>query len=347
MSTLFGLELSREELLRRVGSVDQVAGIKAVEAADGPGRGCRIFQAWTGTGLYFEVLADRALDVGVCRFKGVPLSWIFPIGEVHPAYYEAEGLGWLRSFQGGLFVTCGLDHFGGPFDYPDGPGVVHGRISNLPARAVGYRTYWSGDDYVLEVSGAVRQARLYGENLLLERRISTRLGSNAIRIEDVVTNDAFARQRHLMCYHFNIGYPLVSEESRLHLETEETIPHDANAEAAFAAWRAIQPPTPGWQQQNFWHSPVAGPDGLVRIELENPRLGLGLRWTYEKASLPHFLQWKQMGEGAYLMGLEPCNTRGVAGWGAVKDLADLPHLAPGESRSYTLDVEVVEHPPSP
>ena len=343
MVSLYGHNWTRREIRQRVGHMDQVAGIKATELADGLARGSRMFQVWTGSGLYFEVLAERALDISVCRYKGMPLAWVSSVGEAHPAFYEPQGSGWLRSYPGGLFVTGGLDHFGAPFSYAGEEAGLHGRASNLPARSVGYRTYWSEDDYILEITGEVRQACVFGENLVLRRRISTRLGSNSIHLEDVVTNEGFAPQRHMILYHFNIGFPLVSEDSRLHLEVEETIPHDADSEVGLAEWRGLQPPTARYLEQNFWHVPVADDRGDVHVELENPGLGLGLRWTYNRADLPYLLQWKMMGEGTYLMGIEPCNSRGVVGRAAVPE-RDVPHLGPGESRHYVLELEVLEYP---
>ena len=182
MPCLFQRDWSIQEIRQRVGHMDQVAGIKLLEAADGRERGMRILQVRTGAGLGFHVVADRGLDISACWYKGIPLGWISPVGEVHPAYYEPEGLGWLRSFQGGLLVTCGLDHFGSPYRDADEELGLHGRISNLPAKCVNYRTEWVGDEYEMEISGEVRQTRVFGENLELRRRISTRMGSNTIRI---------------------------------------------------------------------------------------------------------------------------------------------------------------------
>jgi hypothetical protein len=305
MTLLYHCDWNRQEILKRVGHMDQVAGIKLVEAADGLERGCRMLQAWTGSGLEFTLLADRALDISACRYKGIPLAWTSPVGVVHPAYYEPEGLGWLRSFPGGLLATCGLDSFGAPSSDAGEEFGLHGRISNLPARSLGYRAYWVEDNgdqthYELEVTGEVRQTRVFGENLVLRRRISSRLGSNKIRIEDV--------------------------------------------EVGLANWNKLQPPTAGYREQVFRHALVADEEGKAHVELDNPALGIGLRWTYDRASLPHLFQWKMMGEGMYVLGIEPGNCSGVEGRAVARQRDDLPHLEPGESRSYTLEVKVIEYP---
>jgi hypothetical protein len=51
-----------------------------------------------------------------------------------------------------------------------------------------------------------------------------------------------------------------------------------------------------------------------------------------------------MGEGTYVLGLEPANCSGIAGRAAARKAGDLPYLAPGESRRYALEIEVVEYP---
>jgi hypothetical protein len=42
---------SRQQLIRHTGSMDQIAGIRLLEAANGIERGSRLLQVWTGSGL--------------------------------------------------------------------------------------------------------------------------------------------------------------------------------------------------------------------------------------------------------------------------------------------------------
>ncbi len=342
MANIYGCSWSRQELLRHVGHMDQLAGIKLLEAADGVERGTRALQVWTGSGLNFQVLADRAMDISSCHYKGLSLAWTSPVGAPHPAYYEASGLDWLRSFQGGLLVTCGLDQFGPPCRDAGEDFGLHGRLSNLPARAVSCQASWVGDDYELAVSGEIRQARVFGENMVLRRRISTRLGSNQIRIEDVVANEGFSPNPHMILYHINLGFPLLSESTELKVEAEKSLPRDAVAEEGIQHWHVFQAPTPGYQEQVFLHTPLAGADGRAKVEVRNPALGLGLRLSFDKSTLPYMMEWKMMGEGLYVLGVEPSNCRVIGGRAMARQQDALPMLAAGESRRYSLDLEVVE-----
>jgi hypothetical protein len=343
MATLFNREWSKSELLSRVGHMDQLAGIRLLEAVDGKARGCRVLDVWTGTGLRFQVNAERALDISSCDFKGQSLAWRSPTGEVHPAYFEPQGLGWLRSFTGGLVMTCGLDHFGSPAQDGETELGLHGRIGNCPASQVNYRTFWDGDDYKLEITGEIRQASAPNESLVLRRRISTAMGSNRIRIEDVVTNEGFESAPHMLLYHCNIGFPLVSENTHLNLQAEETLPRNADAEVGLAEWDRFQAPTAGYREQVFIHRPKADKDGIATVELSNPQMSIGLRWKYGAATLPYLMEWKMMGKGAYVVGIEPANCNGLAGRPATRELGQMPILEPGESRNYHIDVEVISN----
>jgi hypothetical protein len=342
MAKLYGRTWKREELVRLVGSLDQVAGIRPIEAVEGLERGSRSLQVWTGSGLTFNVLAERALDLGAFQYKGMSLNWKSAVGEAHPAYYDPTGINWLRSFGGGMLVTCGLDTFGAPGRDEGQDFGLHGRISNLPARAVGYRAEWAGDEYELEVSGQVRQAQVFGENMFLQRRLSTRLGSNRLQIEDTVTNEGFSPQPHMLLYHFNTGFPLLSPVARLELEVSKTEPRDDDAQAGLADWRTFQAPTPGYREQVFIHTPVPGQQGRGRAEVVNPELKLGLRFSFDTSTLPYLMEWKMMGEGLYVLGIEPSNCRTLAGRSGARARGLLPELAAGESRTYRLELEVIE-----
>jgi len=241
-----------------------------------------------------------------------------------------------------MLVTCGLDTFGPPAREGAEELGQHGRVSNLPAREVSYHTGWVDEVYRLEVGGEVRQAKVFGENIVLRRRISTSLASNKIRLEDTVINEGFSPQPHMIMYHINAGFPLLSEEARLKFEVAETLPEDEESKKALADWRVFQPPTPGFLEQNFIHTPVPDKNGWATAELENPGLKLGLRLSFDARSLPYLNEWKMMSEGLYVLAIEPMNCNPLGGREAMRLHKTLPHLQPGESRSYALEIEVLE-----
>lgn len=347
MATYQGRTWTQAELRERVGHMRQIAGIQALEATDGQGRGSRVLHVYNGSGLTFDVSPERALDVTAIHYRGMALAWSSAAGLVHPAYYEAGGLGWLRSFGGGLFTTCGLDQFGSPAEDGGESFGIHGRVGNLPAEQVATTESWHHDDYRLTIHGQVRQSRLFGENLVLRRSIWTELGESSLYVEDSVTNEGFTSQPHMVLYHCNLGFPLLDADSQLAINASETVARDAVAEAGLAEWGRFQPPTAGYAEQVFRHLVTPDADSMASATLHNPALNLGLTIRYSHDTLPHLFQWKQMGQGAYVLGLEPANSSAIEGRAVARQRDDLPYLEPGETRRYLLHFEITSDHDSP
>lgn len=343
MPTLFGRQWTPEQLRQFTGHMNQLAGIRPVSYDDGRSTGVRAFQVWTGTGLAFDVLAGRSLDVGPCTFDGKSLAWNSPAGFAHGAYYEPEGLRWLRTFGGGLFVTCGLDQFASPSEEGGEEFGLHGRAGNLPAEQVGYRTFWEGDEYRLEITGTVRQARLFGENLVLRRRISTALGSSAIRIEDEVTNEGWDRQPHMIMYHFNLGFPLISPATELQFPKRRVIPRSPLAEQHVSEHMQLLPPTAGFSEHVYIMEVEPAADGYATARIANPVAGMAATMRFSAETLPYLVQWKMMGQGAYVLGVEPVNSGAMEGRADARAKGMLTELEPGESKRYeiTFSVEAI------
>nr|MDQ6926431.1 aldose 1-epimerase family protein [Candidatus Eremiobacteraeota bacterium] len=146
MPNLFGQTFTRRELAARTGRLDALAGITPVERDDGRGRGVRELAVRTGGGLSFVAVADRALDVALAYYDGAPLCWSSCNEIAAPEFAQPSGEGFLRTFTGGLFTTCGLANFGPAGSDAWGTFGLHGRIDATPAEAVRCETAWLDDD---------------------------------------------------------------------------------------------------------------------------------------------------------------------------------------------------------
>jgi Domain of unknown function (DUF4432) len=341
---LFGQDLTRRELMRRVGRLEQVAGVRLVTLGDATERGVRVLEFRTGSGFAFDVVVDRAFDIGRCEHAGRALGWQSAVGFAGPWFYEPEGLGFFRTFGGGLLTTCGLDHTlfmaedtAEQYHYPPKQTEtfgLHGRISNRPARLVAYGERWEGDDCVLYAEGEVLQAAVFGEQLLLRRRIEARVGESRLRIHDVVENVGHDPTPHMYLYHVNVGFPVVDEGSELLVPAAAVEPRgDYSAEG----YRTLAAPSPRYVEQVFEHDLAPSADGSVAVAILNRRLGLGLYERFRLDQLPHHFVWRMLGEGTYVVGIEPSTNR-TAGRLDARERGELIELAAGESRSYELEL---------
>jgi hypothetical protein len=340
MATLWGKTYTREELLQRVGDMRQLAGVTLKTLGDGSERGVRVADVSTGSGFRFSVLIDRGMDIGAADWAGRPLAWQSGAGVVHPAYYDPKELEWLRSFPGGLMVGCGPDNVG-MFSVDEGEELgLHGRLSNTPAELLSYGGEWDGDEYDLWVTGQVRHYRVFGAHLILRRTVRTRLGANHLRIEDAVTNRGYERAPFQILYHCNFGYPVVSRDSELWVQTEQSEPRDEEAAKGFDRHTRFEDPTPGYAEQVFLHRPVADESGYARAVLVNRAMNYGGYVRFRLAELPNLVQWKMMGQGTYVVGLEPANC-GVHGRAVDRAEGTLRYLEPGETQSLSVEIGVL------
>ncbi len=346
MARLWGRDWSRGELERRVGDIQQIGGVRLVELADGKERGVRAAQFRTGTGFAFTVLLDRALDISSAEYCGRSLNWRSMTEDVHPAYFEPDGLNWVRTFYGGLVVTCGLTWAGAPCSEPVGIGTnrlgprdlgLHGRISHTPAKNVWADGEWEGDDYRMWVRGRCQESMVFAENLILHREISTRIGANSFELVDTVENAGFDRTEHQLLYHVNIGFPAVDGDSELLSPSSEIIPRDADAAAGLDQARRLDDPVHAYDEKAYFHTLSGAGDGATGTAIVNRKLGFGVFLKFNLNELPYYTQWKMMGERSYVVGMEPANCLPV-GRAAEREAGRLQFLEGRETRRYRLEI---------
>lgn len=276
--------MNKKELLKHIGSIEQIGGIRDFILNDGKAKGVRAIEVNTGK-LRFTVLPDRCLDIAQADYRGEAISWISKTGITAPSYYEKDGKNWLRGFYGGLVTTCGLRNIGSPV----GEQGLHGRIANIPAEKVSVFADWVGDDYVMKISGEMRESVVFGENLVLKRTITAKLFESKVSICDTIVNEGFNDEGVAICYHCNFGYPLVNPNAKI-----VNVPEEISK---------ISAPTHGISEACI---DVKLDGKTPTVGIENEKMGAYI--TYNADTLPDFLIWQMFGESEYVIGLEPRTT---------------------------------------
>ncbi len=332
------------ELYRHVGGLSQLAGVRHIEYKEGRAKGVEAYEVRTGGGLEYAVLPDRCMDIAWASYRGVPFSYMTPVGPAAPCHYEPEKDGFLRNFFAGLLTTCGLTYFGASCTDEGVELGLHGRISNTAAEERAYRVDARCDSPRIEMSGLMRESRLFGENLVLRRTIVSPLGENSIAIHDAVTNEGFETQPLMILYHLNYGYPLLRPGSRILAPLLEVLPRDPRAAEGLSRHLEVAPPERGYvgEQCYFWKLRPQR-DGRVSVALVDDEAGWGVRETYNPGQLPFFTQWKQMGEQYYVMGLEPGNAT-PEGRAQARANGTLQCIGPGETQKFDLEIGILETP---
>jgi len=330
-------ELSPTELRQRTVDGRGIADIRLLQVEDGPGRGQRLLVLRNASGIGLEITPDRGFDISSATWRGINVGWNSANGLPWPTNsVDAEdGVGFYRNLDGFL-VTCGLDHIGGA-RRGDASHLIHkhrkevfhplhGRISGQRALISGYGVDWKSDTPVIWAEGTVKQSSIFGENLVLQRRISLEIFSGTIRVDDTVENFGFRPSPHAILYHINFGYPFLDEATRIGGDLEEGFVATFNGEDKSPQNDFVD---------YFQEIPVISKGTGATVEVLNDKLAEGLRAiiSYSPKSMPDFGIWRAFQSGIYALALEPMRRSGLQGRG-------YGMLEPGEAVTYWLELRL-------
>ena len=182
---------------------------------------------------------------------------------------------------------------------------------------------------------------MFGNKLRLEREITTVQGQNKIRITDKITNFGSKPSPYTILYHMNLGFPLLTEDAELIINPAKTTPRDDSAASGIKEFKQFIKPRQGFREQVFDHVMSAGADNIAVATLKNKKLGIALSIKFNISQLPYLVQWKMMGQGEYVLGLEPSNIPGK-NRKILKEENLLPMLQPDESSEHSIEVVLDE-----
>ncbi|MFP4505408.1 MAG: aldose 1-epimerase family protein [Cyclobacteriaceae bacterium] len=330
----------------KVSNAAQIGGIETSVADNGAARGSRMAWLTTGGGLRFKLLPDRCLDIGEMFYGQHSLAWLSHKGFTPPNDAAFQGIHWLRSFGGGFLTTCGLSNVGVPNQDAFGERGLHGDISNCPAEVnVVIQPDLTSPEPVMQISGIIRESRVFGPHLELRRKITALLGQASFRLQDEVINRGNETSPHMLLYHLNFGWPLVDEGASLLWK---------------GAWQAREEDSPIFREGRDFRKclsplqdhagagedvafidPAADQDGYYQCGVHNQALGIALKMRFRKDQLPCLTNWQHWGQREYVTALEP-GTNFPIGQARARQEGSLIMLEPGQSRHYDLHFEILD-----
>ena len=313
-----------------IGHPSQLYSVREYRMCGGKADGMRMLEVNNGNGLSFVISLDRCADLTHVFFKGRNLAYIAPCGLVSPMYYDNEGGEFLKSFTAGFMTTCGLRAVGSPC-VDDGENLpLHGNISHVPCE----HHSWNVEDDCIRIKCVIRDASLFGHQMLLEREYVCGLNDNSITVNDKVTNISCRETPYMILYHCNMGYPLLSENCEFKINSAVQKPRDEHAAEGLGDWNKVTAPSDNFVEQCYYHEFSGEPCA----EIFSPDINTGMKLTYDKNTLDCFTQWKMLGVHEYVMGLEPGNCN-PDGRDVARENGQLKFLKPYESSENKLKFE--------
>lgn len=293
--------------MKKVGSLQQAAYIRPLTFSEGRSAGLRAFEVKNGV-MRYTLLADKCLDMSELSYKGINMNFLSKPGLQGRNSYDTAGDEAIRSIMGGMFFTAGAENICAPcrvdgVEYP-----MHGRLRTTPGEHISSDAFWSEESYHLRVSAEMREAALFGENLVLRRSIETVYGTKTITVTDIFENQCFRAEPLMLLYHINLGWPFLDENLRLYLPTRCVTPRDEASAGHEANYNRMDPPKENEPEYVFIHDMKTDSKGSTRAIAVNESLHLGLEICWNTKNLPRFMQWKSTAAGDYVIGLEPANS---------------------------------------
>ena len=316
-----------------IGHEHQVSGVEIYKLQGGKGDGMTLYEVFNGKGLRMTISADRCADISKLSFRGNNYSYFSPAGYVASEFYDRSRDHFLNSFTAGFLTTCGLTNAGVPCSDEGEDFPLHGSIANTPAEHI----YYDEDDSYITIHAIIRDERLFARKLVLKREIKISKLKNSFELFDKVVNNSESSEPVCILYHCNMGYPLLSENTRLYVKSKKVTPRDERAAEGIEKWNVMEKPQRGFKEQCYFHTF----DKTGEADVYNDEIGSGLQMKFDSSELNYFTEWKMMGYRDYALGLEPANTH-VLGRDIMRKEGKLQILKSGEEALFHIEFNIIE-----
>lgn len=327
--------IDQERVARLVGSPEQLVNVERLMREDGSARGTSILAIRNPQGFSFDVLIDRALDIGWAEARGLPLAWRAIQGPAASTRYEPEGNGWTRTFSGGLLTTCGLRATGAPSTVDGTHFGLHGRIGHIPAQNVHWQFIDHHGEPCIEITGQVIEGGLGETPLILTRRIVANTVQAWLSVQDTVTNAGFETTGHMFRHHFNLGYPLVGPASSVTTNATLIGTRDPHPEPLPQfPWKVEVAQNPTAEFVGY-----CKPNGIETRTTVTDANGNRLEIEQKNEEWPWLILWRDASPGVNVLGVEPSTSKDAGRAQAELD-KEVINLAPGQSREYRTDLSL-------
>lgn len=274
-------------MIGQISNFNQIASIRRYTITSGVSQGLNVIDCDNGK-LRFILNESRCLDVMQLYHEGQNVSYVSKNG------FTNKTCGFPYRFEGGMIYTCGFEGIG------DVPGLEpHGTI-HLQSADI-YRLECNEKGLFIEAN--VYFTRLFGRNLILNRKIFTAINSETLSVEDTLINNGLSEQDYSLLYHVNVGYPMLDEGAKLIDDPIDIIGRTPLAEERMKDRTITGAPVPLDDETCFFLKLKTPKSTLI-----NEKIGKKFTLEYSGDTLPYFIQWKSLRSEDYALGLEPATS---------------------------------------
>ena len=269
---------------KRISNLQQIASIRKYVFTDGKEKDLEVIDCDNGK-IRFLINVSKACDIMQLYHEGTNVSFISKNG------FTKREVPFINRFEGGMMYTCGLESIGAREGCD-----LHGSFHNIPAQIARSECNEQG----IIVEGKIAYTALFGQNLVIYRKIYSALGSNSVSIEDTLVNEGFKDEQYCALYHVNVGYPMLDDGAKIEADVVSCVPRTAWAKEIQSSLLDVIMPENDMEEVCYFLK-MKKPE----ISVSNAKLGKKLTVKYSDDTLTNFIMWKSMASGDYALGLEP------------------------------------------
>ncbi|MGC4005056.1 MAG: DUF4432 family protein [Pirellulales bacterium] len=188
------------------------------------------------------------------------------------------------------------------------------------------------------------KSRFHFWKLRLRATILLGPDEGTIRVIDEVTNFGAAPIGMELLYHINLGEPLLTPGSRVHLAAKKIVPRNDHAATDVATWHTVSGHCTKAEQVYFFE-PLPDATGNAEALLVDAAGKRAFGVAFPVKQLPYFSLWKNPAPSAdgYVVGLEPgINFPNVRGFEEKR--CRVKKLQPGETARFELTLRAYDDP---
>ena len=268
----------------KISNFNQVASVRRYKFFEGKEEGIEVIDCNNGK-ISFLLNVTKALDIMQLYHEGMNVSFISKNG------FTKRELPFPKRFEGGMLYTCGLDSLANRERFE-----LHGTFHNIPAKIVRCDCNEGG----IFIEALIQDTALFGKNLIMKRCVSCSVGSNVLNIVDTLINCGYKQEDYCLLYHFNIGYPMLDENSEIVADVISNESRTKWSEKFKDDYKLITADVPN-QEEMCYFLKLKSP----KISLVNHNINKQFTLEYSNDTLPCVLEWKSMASGDYALGFEP------------------------------------------
>ncbi len=307
MAFFNGKNYTKQELIRRVNNMKNIAEVRPQTRTAGKATGIKMLDVTCGE-LNYSLMEGRCLDIVNVKYKGMPFNFLSKVGPVHPSQADHKGRNFLRAITGGMLYTCGFSNVGSHYpNEQEGENRFHGRLRFIPAENVNVFEKWEGDDYIVGAGGEMRDNGLFFENCVLRREISSKLGEKKIVIKDETENESVYKAPFMLMYHINVGFPVLSKDTKVYIPSRSRRLVAGKMDEIAENWTQVIEPIDNYDEFVYSHELYKDEEGFCYVGIYNHADKRGLWLKFEQAVLPKLIQWCSYGSADYCVGIMPAN----------------------------------------